>query len=55
MAEGKLHLTLIRPTTLVADMLAITEDELTDEPAMSRPSWIDTVNEVKVQYPERTS
>ena len=50
-SDGKFHPKLIRyvdPT----DLLVIDESKLVEEPTFSRRSWIDTINEVKVQYSE---
>ena len=50
-SDGKFHPKLIRyvdPT----DLPIINESKLLEEPTFSRRSWIDTINEVKVQYSE---
>jgi len=52
-SDGKFHPKLIRydynPATLLP---VIDESILLEEPTFSRRSWIDTINEVKVQYSE---
>ena len=50
--DAKFHPKLIRDDYTVGDLLTVNEDVLLDEPAFERKSWIDTINEVKVQYSE---
>jgi hypothetical protein len=48
--DGKFHPKLIRDDYTVGDLPLIDESVVLDDPAFSRKSWIDTINEVKVQY-----
>ena len=50
-SDGKFHPKLIRYVSPV-DLPIIDESKLLEEPTFSRRSWIDTINEVKVQYSE---
>jgi N-acetylneuraminic acid mutarotase len=50
--DGKFHPKLIRDDYTVGDLPSIDESVMLDEPSFSRKSWIDTMNEVKVQYSE---
>lgn len=50
--DGKFHPKLIRDDYTVASLPVIDEDDLIEDPSIIRPSWIDTVNEVKIQYTE---
>jgi hypothetical protein len=36
----------------LSDLISVDESVILDTPAFDRKSWIDTVNEVKVQYTE---
>lgn len=51
-ADGKFRPKLIRDDYDITTLPIIDESILLEEPTFSRPSWIDTVNEVKVQYSE---
>ena len=50
--DGKFHPKLIRNDYTVGTLPLIDESIVLDDPALSRKSWIDTINEVKVQYSE---
>ena len=50
-SDGKFHPKLIRYVSPVG-LPVIDESKLLEEPSFSRRSWIDTINEVKVQYSE---
>lgn len=52
--DGKFHPKLIRDDYTVGDLPTIDESIVLEDPALSRKSWIDTINEVKVQYSEIT-
>lgn len=49
-SDARFHLKLIRGDYKVATLPTIDETMLLEEPEFSRRSWIDTINEVKVQY-----
>jgi len=51
-ADGKFHPKLIREDYDVETLLSVDETVMVDEPSFTRKSWIDTINEVKVQYTE---
>ena len=50
--DGKFHPKLIRDDHVVEDLPLIDEDVILEEPTFKRKSWIDTINEMKVQYTE---
>ena len=50
--DGKFHLKLIRGDYDTAALPSIDENIVLDNPTLSRKSWIDTINEIKVQYSE---
>jgi len=50
--DGKWHPKLIRNDYTPALLPLIDEETVLDDPSFSRPSWINTVNEIKVQYTE---
>jgi alpha-tubulin suppressor-like RCC1 family protein len=50
--DGKFHPKLIRDDYTVGDLPTIDEDVMLEEPTFNRKSWIDTINEMKVQYSE---
>ena len=53
-ADGKFGLKLIRNDTDVDDMSVVTAaDMLTEDYDFNRKSWIDTLNDIKVQYAQR--
>jgi len=52
--DGKFHPKLIRDDYTVGSLPLIDETVVLDDPTFSRKSWIDTVNEMKVQYSEIT-
>lgn len=52
---GSLKLVLRRGEEAVEDMPEVTENDLLDPPTLTRPSWLATVNEVQIQYPQRVS
>jgi hypothetical protein len=49
-SDGTFHPKLIRNDYDVADLELVDESILQEEPAISRPSWIDTIGELKVEY-----
>ena len=51
-SDGKFHPKLIREDYTVDDLPLIDEDKMLEDPTLNRKSWIDTVNEMKVQYTE---
>lgn len=50
--DGKFHPKLIRDDYTVGGLPLIDEDVMLEEPTFNRKSWIDTLNEMKVQYSE---
>ena len=53
-SDGKFHPKLIRNDYTAAALPSVDETVFLEEPTLSRPSWIDTVNEIKVQYSQIT-
>ncbi len=51
-SDGKLHPKLIRYDYEPNNLPMLDESILIEEPSFSRRAWIDTINEVKVQYSE---
>lgn len=51
-SDGKFHPKLIRDDYVDDDLLLIDENVMLDDPSFKRKSWLDTVNEMKVQYTE---
>ena len=51
-SDGAFHPKLIRNDYVAADLPLIDEDVMLDDPAISSRSWIDTINEIRVQYTE---
>ena len=51
-SDGKFHPKLIREDYVVDDLLLIDEYKMLEDPTLNRKSWIDTINEMKVQYTE---
>jgi len=49
-SDGKFHPKLIRDDYTVATLPAIDESIMLDKPSLSRKSWIDTINELTVEY-----
>lgn len=50
--DSEFHPKLIRDDYTVGDLQTIDETVMLGEPSFNRKSWIDTLNEVKVQYSE---
>lgn len=50
--DAMFHPKLIRDDYVIGDLQTIDESVLLDDPTLTRKSWIDTLNEVRVQYPE---
>jgi hypothetical protein len=50
--DGKFHPKLIRNDYVVGELPLIDPSVLLENPVFERPAWIDTINEVKVQYTE---
>jgi hypothetical protein len=48
--DGKFHPKLIRDDYVASSLTVVDESVLLDEPEFSRGAWINTINEVKVQY-----
>ena len=51
-SDGKFHPKLIRDDYIKEDLPLIDENVMLDDPTLKRKSWIDTINEIKVQYTE---
>lgn len=51
-SDGEFHPKLIRDDYDIDSLLSIDENVMLDDPSFNRRSWIDTINEVKVQYTE---
>lgn len=51
--DGKWHLRLLRDDIATSAMMTVTEEMLLEPLTFNRPSWFDTVNEIKIQYPQR--
>ncbi|MBW2598548.1 MAG: hypothetical protein JRC60_00245 [Deltaproteobacteria bacterium] len=51
-SDGKFHPKLIRGDYNVDDLPLLDETAMLDDPTFTRKSWIDTINEMKVQYTE---
>lgn len=51
-SDGKFHPKLIRDDYDIDDLLLIDESVMLDNPTFNRGSWIDTINEIKIQYNE---
>lgn len=51
-ADAKFHPKLIRDDYTIGSLPTIDESVMLEDPSFSRGSWIDTVNELKVQYSE---
>lgn len=51
-SDAKFHPKLIRDDYDVETLPLVDESALLDDPSIDRKSWIDTINEVKVQYSE---
>ncbi len=49
--DGRLHLKLMRSDEPLEQMQIVTEDIMLDDFQFARKSWLDTQNEIKVQYP----
>lgn len=54
-AEGKYYLKPLRADVSVDDMETLTNDDFLSDPQIDITSWVDVVNEVKVQYARRPS
>ena len=52
--DGTFHAKLLRDDENLVDLPIITEDEMLDDLQLSRSSWLDTINEIKIQYVRRT-
>lgn len=51
--NGKLHLKLIRQDEEVANIPVISQEDMLEPITFNRRSWLELINEVKVQYSER--
>lgn len=54
-SDGKFHPKLLRDDYTVGSLPLVDETAFLDDPALSRAGWIDTVNEIKVQYSQITN
>jgi hypothetical protein len=52
-SEGKFALNLVRADKALADIPLIKEEYLLETPTFTRKSWLDTMNELKIQYTMR--
>lgn len=50
--NGKLHLKLMRQETNPSTLPLVNQDVVLDDPSIDRKGWLDTLNEIKVQYPK---
>ncbi|MBN2568121.1 MAG: hypothetical protein JXB42_01690 [Deltaproteobacteria bacterium] len=50
--DAKFHPKLLREDYAAGDLLSVDEDNLLEDPTFARKSWIETINEIKVQYTE---
>lgn len=51
--DGKFHSKLLRADESVDDLPSIDENDMLDEPSIERRSWLDTLNEIRVQHTQR--
>jgi hypothetical protein len=51
-SDGKFHPKLLRNDYTAANLPLVDETIVLDDPSLSRKSWIDTINEVKVEFSE---
>jgi hypothetical protein len=54
-ADGKFHLHLLRKDVAFYDIPIVDEDMILEEPQIDRKAWLDTSNEIKVQYVKRVT
>ncbi|OQA34465.1 MAG: hypothetical protein BWY56_01891 [Acidobacteria bacterium ADurb.Bin340] len=54
-STGKWTIKLVRADYVAGNLLEVTQDDLLEEPEFSRASWADTLNEVKIEYLDRTA
>lgn len=52
--NGKFQPVLVRADVAPGNMLLIDQDDITDELMMERKTWLQTLNEIKIQYPKIT-
>lgn len=52
--DGKFHLKLNRNDIAVGSLPTVSKDDMLDDLQINRKSWIDTLNDIKVQYIKRT-
>jgi len=52
--DGRLHLKLNRDDIAVGSLPTVSKDDMLDDLQINRKSWIDTLNDIKVQYVKRT-
>ena len=50
--EGKFRLMLMRSTDSTSSLITLDEEDFLDDPSIERKGWLDTINELKIQYPE---
>lgn len=53
--DGKLKIKLLREDTDRSEMTLINEHDLVEKPVITRGTWLETTNEVRVTYPLRTA
>lgn len=51
--DGKFHLDLIRPDVDEADMPSFSDEDFVETPQITRNTWSETKNEIKIQYSKR--
>jgi len=52
-SDGKFHIVLIRDNYNVEDLPVVNENVIVGSPLIERPSWVDTVGEIQIQYNRR--
>lgn len=50
---AKFALKLLRNDEVVADMISIGNNDFSEEPVFTRPSFLETTNDIKIQYARR--
>ena len=53
-SDGTFHPVLIRNDYTVGSLPTVNEDILLEPPTITRKAWIDTANQIEIQYSERT-
>lgn len=52
--DSKLHMKLLRANEQIGDLPHVNEEVILDVPSLQRKSWIEMLNEVKVEYARRS-